>query len=253
MAFLICYSRYTFLVVLIIISVGSLSEFYTLVKKGAQIESNKLIGVPVGLAITLIPFLLIEDYISMRWLFLLLPITAMIFISELYRHHFKPFLNITVTLTGWLYISVPIGMFYFIGIKNDVYEWPLILGYFLFLWGSDTGAYTAGKMLGRTKLFERISPNKTWEGSIGGWILSLVLAYIMSLIFIDLDMWKWLTMATIIVISGGLGDLAESQLKRSLNQKDSGTILPGHGGMLDRFDGLFISIPFVVAFLAFFG
>lgn len=253
MVFLICHSRYTFLSILIIIGFGSLIEFYALVKKGAQIEANRVLGLSIGFVLNLLPFLIIEDFLSTKWLFLLMPFVAVVFISELFRHRFKPFLNIAITLAGWLYISLPLGMFYYVGVRNGDYQWPIILGCFLFLWGSDTGAYTAGKTLGKTKLFERISPNKTWEGSIGGWLLALVQAYIMSLIFTDVATWKWLTIATIIVVAGGLGDLAESQLKRSLNQKDSGTILPGHGGLLDRFDGLYISIPFVVAFLAFFG
>jgi phosphatidate cytidylyltransferase len=119
------------------------------------------------------------------------------------------------------------------------------------LWTSDTGAYLAGRSFGKTKLFERISPKKTWEGSIGGVILSLVVAYGISnlLGFDDVTTFDWMVIALLVVIFGTFGDLFESLLKRNLHIKDSGTILPGHGGVLDRFDGLFLAIPAVFFYL----
>jgi phosphatidate cytidylyltransferase len=127
------------------------------------------------------------------------------------------------------------------------------MGFFLLLWTSDTGAYLAGRSFGKTKLFERISPKKTWEGSIGGTILSIAVAYGISKLlgFDDVTTFDWMVIAVLVVIFGTFGDLFESLLKRNLHIKDSGTILPGHGGVLDRFDGLFLAIPAVFFYLLF--
>ena len=127
-----------------------------------------------------------------------------------------------------------------------------MLGCLLILWANDTGAYFAGIRFGKTKLFERISPKKSWEGAFGGAVLGLIFAYLLSGYFTSLAVWQWMCIGLIIVICGDYGDLIESQLKRSIEIKDSGNALPGHGGFLDRFDGLLISAPFIVAFLEIF-
>jgi phosphatidate cytidylyltransferase len=123
------------------------------------------------------------------------------------------------------------------------------LGFLIMLWANDTGAYLSGNFLGRTKLFERHSPKKTWEGFIGGVLISAVAGYIISIYFKDLQWSQWVIMAVLISCFGTLGDLVESMFKRSINVKDSGGILPGHGGLLDRFDGLLLSAPIVYAYL----
>lgn len=122
----------------------------------------------------------------------------------------------------------------------------MVLGYLYILWASDTGAYLAGRGFGKFKLFERISPKKTWEGSIGGLILSMITAFILSSYYAMPGL-NWYIIAGLIVVAGTLGDLTESMFKRSIGVKDSGNIMPGHGGFLDRFDGLLLSIPFVAA------
>ncbi|MBL7893429.1 MAG: phosphatidate cytidylyltransferase, partial [Bacteroidia bacterium] len=101
------------------------------------------------------------------------------------------------------------------------------------------------------KLFERISPKKTWEGTIGGGILAFVVAYIVSIYFTEYRMIDWMIIALIIIAFGNLGDLVESLFKRTIDVKDSGTILPGHGGILDRFDSLIMSIPFIFIYIFF--
>ncbi|MNY33104.1 Phosphatidate cytidylyltransferase [compost metagenome] len=119
----------------------------------------------------------------------------------------------------------------------------------ILLWTSDTGAYLAGRSLGKHKLFERISPKKTWEGFIGGIVLAVLVSLCLAHYFETIPQWQWIIVAMIIAVFGTLGDLVESMLKRSLNVKDSGHILPGHGGLLDRFDGLLIAGPLVYLFL----
>ena len=131
-------------------------------------------------------------------------------------------------------------------------HYGIVLGFLLILWFNDTGAYFVGSLMGKHKLFERISPGKTWEGSAGGALFALLTAWGLSFVFHRLDVVQWLILALITIIAGTLGDLVESMLKRSLGIKDSGNILPGHGGMLDRFDAVLLSAPFVFVYLALF-
>jgi phosphatidate cytidylyltransferase len=122
----------------------------------------------------------------------------------------------------------------------------LILGVFLVIWSNDTGAYFSGKLLGKNKLFPRVSPNKTIEGSVGGLILALIIISIYVHYIAESSfpyMW-WLGFTLVISVAGILGDLIESQMKRNLGVKDSGSFLPGHGGFLDRFDAVIFALPF---------
>ena len=124
-----------------------------------------------------------------------------------------------------------------------------MLGCLLLHWAHDVGAYFVGVRYGRTKLFERLSPKKSWEGSAGGAFLTFLVIFIGSYWADSLKLWEWAVIGILVVVAGTLGDLVESQLKRSLAIKDSGQSIPGHGGFLDRFDGLLISTPFIAAFL----
>ena len=119
-------------------------------------------------------------------------------------------------------------------------------------WANDVGAYFTGILFGRTKLFERISPKKSWEGSIGGATTSIITSLVISQYFPGLNSIEWIGVSVIVVIAGTYGDLVESHFKRSIQIKDSGSIIPGHGGFLDRFDSLLIAVPFVVVFLKLF-
>ena len=139
-----------------------------------------------------------------------------------------------------------------LGFLKGYYSWQVIMGTMLLLWASDSGAYFAGKTFGRHKLFPRISPGKTWEGWFGGTLTAILVGYLISLYFHDLNLPQWLGIAIIVSVFGVLGDLIESLLKRSLQVKDSGTLIPGHGGILDRFDSLVLVVPFIVAFLKLF-
>jgi phosphatidate cytidylyltransferase len=136
--------------------------------------------------------------------------------------------------------------------ENGYYNYEILFGCLFILWASDSGAFIAGTLFGKRKLFERISPKKSWEGFIGGAILALIFAYVISLYCTSMSMTGWFVTAVIIIVGGTFGDLVESLLKRSIEIKDSGDSLPGHGGFLDRFDGLLISAPFIVAYLEIF-
>lgn len=188
-------------------------------------------------------------------LILIVPFISALFISELWRNKPNPFYNIALSIGGIIYIALPFGlMMYFFDpvILSGYKHYGIVLGFLLILWLNDTGAYFIGSLIGKHKLFERISPGKTWEGSIGGAVFGLLTAWGLSFIFSQLSNVQWMLLALIVVVTGTLGDLVESMLKRSLGIKDSGDILPGHGGILDRFDAVLLSAPFVFVYLALF-
>jgi phosphatidate cytidylyltransferase len=155
-------------------------------------------------------------------------------------------------ILGLFYVAMPFSLLNIAVYENGHYNFEVIFGCLFILWASDTGAYFAGTLFGKRKLFERISPKKSWEGAVGGAILAVIFALIIADYFDSLEKWQWLTISAIIIVGGIYGDLIESLLKRSIEIKDSGVSLPGHGGFLDRFDGLLISAPFIVAFLEIF-
>jgi phosphatidate cytidylyltransferase len=128
--------------------------------------------------------------------------------------------------------------------KDNEFAKYLIMGIFILIWVNDSFAYVVGKTLGRTKLYPSVSPKKTVEGSIGGLVFTLGAAYIMANYEDIVNPVQWVILAGVIVLTGSLGDLVESKLKRQAGVKDSGAILPGHGGMLDRLDSLIFAAPF---------
>jgi phosphatidate cytidylyltransferase len=216
-------------------------------------------------------FFIERQDIDSKYYFVIFPLMALVYMIKLYKKgEYKPFTNIAFTFLGIFYIAVPISLLNHVVfneqgnfadftnfVTSNTYNFQVILGILLILWATDTGAYFAGTFLGKNKLFERISPKKTWEGFIGGAVLAGIIAFIFNLILAGynkqfLTVTDWIVITVIIVIGGTFGDLVESLLKRSIEIKDSGTSIPGHGGFLDRFDGLFISAPFVVAYLEIF-
>lgn len=231
----------------------SLREFYAFFKP-TNIKPQRTIGTIAGLAYFSISVLAAQARLNISTLFLIIPITFLIFIVELYRKRPQPIPNIAYTLMGIIYIAVPFTLLHEISYFHhfqfsNTYNFQILFGYFFVLWANDTGAYFVGRKFGKRKLFERISPKKTWEGSFGGALFGLLVGYLNAQLFPDLGLLTWLGMALIIVLFGSLGDLVESLFKRSLEIKDSGTLLPGHGGVLDRFDGIFISAPMVYTYL----
>lgn len=179
----------------------------------------------------------------------IIPFVFTIYLIALFRKTPHPIQDIAYTLTGLIYATLPFLFFMALAFVEGSYNKYIPLGFLILLWTNDTGAYLAGRSFGRTKLFERISPNKTWEGFIGGVVLAVVVALNLEQYFGALQKWEWVTVALIVGVFGTAGDLVESMLKRNLGVKDSGTILPGHGGFLDRFDGLLMAAPLVYLFL----
>ena len=181
-------------------------------------------------------------------------------VSELYLKQEDPVHDWAYTMMSQLYIALPFSMLNVLAFQSDAeevhYVWTLPLSVFVFLWINDTGAYLCGSLLGKHKLFPRISPGKSWEGSIGGGILVVIVAVLVWYLLeqyeqnaLGLSALEWAGLGLVIVIFGTWGDLVESLFKRTLGIKDSGHILPGHGGMLDRFDSSLMAIPAAVVYL----
>lgn len=169
----------------------------------------------------------------------------LIFVFELFATSKSPFQNIGTYLLGVFYIGFPIASLCSLATHNAVdYHPHRVFGILWLIWTNDTMAYLIGSRIGKTKLFERISPNKTWEGTIGGGLCTVAMAGLISLYVKDFSQTQWLALGLVVAVFGNLGDLVESMLKRSVGVKDSGNLLPGHGGLLDRFDSFIFILPF---------
>ncbi len=241
-----------FVLLFLLAALLSLNEFYSLIQNDGP-EINRKFGIICGFLLYLLIALRSYWSTEYKWEVLIFPLLSTIFIVELFRKKANPFNNIGFTLLGILYTVLPFAFLMNISVFSGNYDRGILLGYFLLLWSSDSFAYVFGNLLGKHRLFERISPKKSWEGSIGGGLSTLGVAHLLSIYQPQLPWLHWMIIGLIIIVTGTLGDLVESLLKRSLHVKDSGSILPGHGGLLDRFDALFLSTPFVWAFLEFIG
>lgn len=238
---------------LLFVIIGSW-EYLNILKKNSKLSPNVPLGVfnsaIAFVAITAEPILNISSVPFIAILLLGIFGTPLV---ELYSKKDEPFSNISHTIFPILYVALPFGLLILANHKfpnyGEGYHAELILGFYFALWSNDTGAYLSGKAFGKHKLFERISPNKTWQGSIGGALLAIGVSLLTGYYFDSLPMWQWAGIGLIISIFGSMGDLVESLFKRSMGVKDSGKIMPGHGGVLDRFDGLLIASPFIFAFL----
>jgi phosphatidate cytidylyltransferase len=235
-----------------IITLAGLHEFYQLLKKSGY-KPQMVPGLILGLSLYLsLAFLSDQGNVS-RLISLNILVLVMVFVTELYRKTENPFQNIALTLAGVFYIALPLGLMNLLFdplVKEGLPCYGLVLGFLIILWTNDTAAYLVGSKLGKTRLFERISPKKSWEGSVGGGLLALAAAFACHHYFGRFELWQWLVIGAIIIVFGTLGDLVESMLKRSLGVKDSGAVLPGHGGILDRFDAVLLAAPIVYIFVA---
>ena len=172
-------------------------------------------------------------------------------IAELFRKKKHPFVNIGISISGIVYVVLPLILINVMSIessgKEDGQLFPL-LGVFIMIWTSDTFAFLVGRKLGKRKLFERISPNKSWEGFFGGLLFTILAGCIIAHFLAGQPYLQYAILGFLVAVFGTLGDLIESMLKRSLHVKDSGKILPGHGGLLDRLDSILIVIPIIYVY-----
>ena len=221
------------------------NEYYKLVQNYASTQINLGLGVFLSAATYLVlVFHSILPFENLSF-WMLLPLITMAFLYELYQQNTSPFQNIAHTLLPILYIAIPFALLVKLPMITGEYQMGWVLTYFFLQWSNDTGAYLGGKAFGKHKLFERVSPNKTWEGTISGALLTIAVGLACSWGFEGLSPVHTIGMALFVAVFGSMGDLVQSVLKRSVGVKDSGKIMPGHGGVLDRFDGVLIAMPWV--------
>lgn len=252
----ILYDPLAFGTLFVIISALTLREFAHLVNQNGEVSINKTITMLGGayLFLAIMGFCIDAAGSGIFIPYLLLLIYLMV--SELYLKKKNPVLNWAFSMLSQLYIALPFALLNVLAFHNNAdaptsisYNPILPLSVFIFLWLNDTGAYCFGSLFGKHRLFERISPKKSWEGSVGGGVVAIASAFVLGHFFPVMPMLEWAGLALTVVVFGTWGDLTESLLKRQLQIKDSGSILPGHGGMLDRFDSSLLAIPAAVVYL----
>ena len=237
----------------------SVWEFTGLVNNSGDVRVNRFICTVAGVYLFL-AFAGFCSGITPAAVFIPYLLTVVyLFISELYTKAPNPINNWAYTMLSQMYIALPFSMINIVAFHSTgdahVYDYLLPLSIFIFLWTNDTGAYISGSLLGRHKLFPRVSPGKSWEGSIGGGLLVLAVAALVGYLANSsegghtLSIPAWMGLGLVVVFFGTWGDLVESLFKRTLGIKDSGNILPGHGGMLDRFDSSLMAFPAAVIYL----
>lgn len=252
----ILYSPLSFGILFTIISVLSVHEFAQLVSKSSEVSINKTITALGGayLFLALMSFCT-QQSVGARVFLPYLGLLLYMMITELYLKKKNPTGNWAYSMLSQLYVALPFALLNVLAFQNSsetgsvTYNPILPLSIFVFIWLGDTGAYCVGSLIGKHRLFERISPKKSWEGSIGGGIFSIASSLGFAHFFPFMPGWQWVGLAIVVVIFGTWGDLTESLMKRQLGIKDSGNILPGHGGMLDRFDSALMAIPAAVVYL----
>jgi phosphatidate cytidylyltransferase len=253
----------SFFIIIAVMIAGTQHEYYMMVR-GTGIRPQTINGIIAGFSIYLISTTVAAGWLPGKSFLLLIPVFTAVMVAELFRKVERPFDSLAHTFFSILYTAAPFSLLPFAAFGHTGLE-PLIrmngvvfspgipVGFFLLLWTNDTGAYLVGSAIGKHRLFERISPKKSWEGFLGGLLLTLLMARLIGGWLGVADITGWMIIAVIISIAGTAGDLLESLLKRSLGLKDSGTILPGHGGFLDRFDSVVVSFPLVYLYIAILG
>ncbi len=240
----------TFFALMLVFAFLALNEFF-IISGSNNGRKNNILFFIFGILFYAITGLIGLGYIDIRFSYFLLLMFPLSVLFELFRKNDASWLRVGTYFTAYLYISVPFGLLnaLFLIPGKDGFFSGILIGLFVLVWTCDIFAYLSGSMFGRHRLFERISPKKSWEGSIGGLIFALIAAYILSIFYTELTLYQWMIMAVIIVITGTLGDLSASLLKRIAGVKDTGSIFPGHGGVLDRFDATIFATPFVFVYV----
>ena len=246
------FGPWTLAILFVFFTMAGLHECYDLLSKHPSVHPRLSAGFLTGLCTYFLMVAVAMNVCSFKWFIVLIPLIVIVFCIELYSRDKFSLTHLGATAIGWIYVVVPFGLIHAVAMAPGTYNYHLPLGYFILLWTNDTGAYISGRWLGKHKLYEKVSPNKTWEGLFGGIALAFAVAWILSLYFMDLNLSQWWVVAAIISVFGNLGDLFESLVKRGAGVKDSGKIIPGHGGVLDRFDGYLLSIPMVYMYIELF-
>ena len=255
----IVWSQWSFGALLLVLLAVGMLEFYALAGKQGN-APQKVVGLAAGIVLFVLNFAFVSDDIEILGnarqaygcglAFLLLLLPAM-FICELYRRHENPAAGIGTTMMGVCYVALPLSLMCYIPVVGSGTWNPwVMIAYIFIIWANDVFAYLVGMSIGRHRLCERLSPKKSWEGFFGG-IAGAVIMGVVAAKVLDANVWVWAGLALVAAVSGVLGDLVESMFKRAAGVKDSGNVIPGHGGVLDRFDAMLLSAPFVFVYMLF--
>lgn len=245
--------KYFFIAVFGFITVRALFEFYRMVERSTKHSISKAFNIVAGAIIFGTVYLYLEDICTYALPAFVLVYLLVLFVSAVAFKREDALKNIIYSAFGQLYVTLPISMLMLISYRYSAelnnYHFVFILAIFLFIWINDTAAYLVGSLLGRHKLIERISPKKTVEGFAGGVIFCMAAALLFARFFHEYPAWFWIFFGLITALFGTVGDLFESLIKRTYHVKDAGTLIPGHGGILDRIDSLLVAIPAVYLYL----
>ena len=248
----VLYNSYSLLALFSIVTVAALWEFYSLMENTGKADIEKVVHCFGGFLLVVAFFMYAStDYGTSVFIPYIIWFLYL-FISQLYLKKENPLQNWAYTILGHIYIALPFGLLGMMPFFDDkTYQSVLPFAFFVFIWINDTGAYIVGVTFGRHRLFERISPKKSWEGFFGGLVLSVATAAVFYYYFSStLNLYEWIGMSLVTVVFGTWGDLTESLIKRTINIKDSGSVLPGHGGVLDRFDSVLLAAPACMIYFA---
>jgi phosphatidate cytidylyltransferase len=249
-------NQYVFAIVFTVFLLLTLWEFYK-ISENIGYEPSTKIGLISGFLLFIIFFFAANRFIPQKYIYLSILIPLATLLPDLFDKRKNGFKNSMITIAGIIYIALPFSLLSFILFpanepEPEFYPWILI-GIFIIIWMYDSMAYVFGSWLGKHKICERISPKKSWEGLIGGAVFAVITSVVISNFFHELGITDWIVISLLIVSFGTSGDFFESKLKREAGVKDSGSILPGHGGMLDRFDTVLFAIPVIFVWIYLFG
>lgn len=245
--------QYGYFVLFALLSVFSTLEFLRITRSLRDEKDSsiyrKVYTVLINLSAFAITAFIVFYEADAKYLMFLPAMLFGLFILELYAKSETPFTNIAVNLSAFVYIGIPFALLNLIVFDNGMYYPDILYGILIMIWVYDAAAYLIGSQFGKTPLFKRISPNKTIEGSLGGVLVLTLIGLTLGQIFTGLSHFQWAIVSWIIAYFSATGDLIESMLKRSLKIKDSGSLLPGHGGLLDRFDAFIFVVPFIALYI----
>jgi phosphatidate cytidylyltransferase len=255
----ILYGWTSFTTLFMLITAFSLNEFCTLLEEHRGATFRRSLAVTCGMLLFFAFAALgrLENVSAVLLFVCYIMAVVSMFITRLFSakgHALEDYAYFALTQ---LYVALPLTLLNLLasaGLSGgETYSWLMPLSVFIFIWCNDSGAFCVGCTIGRHKMFERVSPKKTWEGFAGGVVVAAAAGVVMSRFFDVLTVWEWVGMALVVAVAGTLGDLVESSMKREMQIKDSGNFLPGHGGFLDRFDSTLLAVPAVVVYFALLG